>query len=83
MGWNNIDIINNTYYSSLVAKDFYFIHSYHAAPSNAQDIAATVHYGFDIVASIQKENIFATQFHPEKSQTSGLSILKTFFDINA
>ena len=42
-------------------------------------IAATVNYGFDVVASIQKENIFATQFHPEKSQKSGLELLKNYF----
>lgn len=83
MGWNNISIVNPTFYKENAAKDYYFIHSYHVVPEEKQDIAATVNYGFDVVASIQKENIFATQFHPEKSQTAGLSLLKTFFTKSA
>lgn len=83
MGWNNIDIKSDTYYKDCKTNDFYFIHSYHAVPERIEEIAATVNYGFDVVASIQKENIFATQFHPEKSQQAGLSILKKFFEINA
>lgn len=83
MGWNNIQISNDLYFKNLTTNDFYFIHSYHVVPSNIQDIAATVNYGFDVVACVQKDNIFATQFHPEKSQSAGLSILKTFFDLNA
>jgi glutamine amidotransferase len=83
MGWNNIQVLNDTYYKECQTNDFYFIHSYHVVPENEKDIATTVNYGFDVVASIQKDNIFATQFHPEKSQNAGLSLLKTFFEINA
>jgi glutamine amidotransferase len=83
MGWNNIQVLNDTYYKECKTDDFYFIHSYHVVPENKEDIATTVNYGFDVVASIQKDNIFATQFHPEKSQNAGLSLLKTFFEINA
>jgi glutamine amidotransferase len=83
MGWNNIHVLNNKYFNKLENSDFYFIHSYHVMTSNHKDIAATVNYGFDVVASIQKDNIFATQFHPEKSQVAGLSLLKSFFDLNA
>lgn len=83
MGWNNIQVLNGTYYKECKTNDFYFIHSYHVVPENKEDIATTVNYGFDVVASIQKGNIFATQFHPEKSQNAGLSLLKTFFEINA
>ncbi|PJJ10926.1 glutamine amidotransferase [Flavobacterium sp. 1] len=83
MGWNNIQVLNDTYYKDCQTDDFYFIHSYHVVPENKEDIATTVNYGFDVVASIQKDNIFATQFHPEKSQNAGLSLLKTFFEINA
>lgn len=83
MGWNNIQVINNKYYNNLDNCDFYFIHSYHVNPKNCLDIAATVNYGFDVVASVQKANIFATQFHPEKSQDAGLSLLRTFFELNA
>jgi glutamine amidotransferase len=83
MGWNNIKVLNNTYYKECKTDDFYFIHSYHVVPESKEDIATIVNYGFDVVASIQKDNIFATQFHPEKSQNAGLSLLKTFFEINA
>lgn len=83
MGWNNIKVVNNKYYNKIENTDFYFIHSYHVKTLNDNDIAATVNYGFEIVASIQKNNIFATQFHPEKSQFAGLSLLKNFFDLNA
>jgi glutamine amidotransferase len=83
MGWNNIKVINNKYFNNHENSDFYFIHSYHVMTKNVQDIAATVNYGFDVVASVQKNNIFATQFHPEKSQAAGLSLLKTFFELNA
>jgi glutamine amidotransferase len=83
MGWNNIDVLNDTYFNKLTSQDFYFIHSYHVEVSNIQHVAATVNYGQDVVASIQKDNIFATQFHPEKSQNNGLTLLKTFFEINA
>ena len=79
MGWNNITIVNNTFYKEIEKQDFYFIHSYYVKPEDKNVIAATVNYGSDITASIQKDNIFATQFHPEKSQSAGLSILKTFF----
>lgn len=83
MGWNDIKIVNPTFYEEGQPTDYYFIHSYHVVPDNKDDIAATVNYGFDVVASIQKDNIFATQFHPEKSQTAGLSLLKTFFTKSA
>jgi len=83
MGWNNLVVINNDYYDDLNGKDFYFIHSYHVLPKDSSVIAATVNYGFDIVASIQYQNIFATQFHPEKSQKVGLKLLETYFKQNA
>ena len=80
MGWNNIDIKKQGYFDNLQGKDFYFIHSYHFIPDNKDVIAATVEYGGELVAAVQKENIFATQFHPEKSQVAGLSLLKNYFD---
>ncbi|MDA9929488.1 imidazole glycerol phosphate synthase subunit HisH [Flavobacteriaceae bacterium] len=80
MGWNDIEVQNNEFYSKINNFDFYFIHSYHVLPTFKSEIAATVNYGIDIVASIHKDNIFATQFHPEKSQQSGLCLLKEFFE---
>lgn len=78
MGWNNIEVRNNTFFKGIQNNDFYFIHSYHFVPESTDIIAATVNYELEYVASIQQDNIFATQFHPEKSQNSGLTVLKSF-----
>jgi glutamine amidotransferase len=83
MGWNDITIVKDTFYKGIGDLDFYFIHSYHMVPQNKSVIAATVNYGGEVVASIQQENIFATQFHPEKSQVAGLTVLRSFFEQNA
>lgn len=80
MGWNNIKVQNKTYLKESNEKDFYFIHSYHFVPQETSVIAATVNYGCDLVAAVQQDNIFATQFHPEKSQQAGLELLKYFFE---
>ncbi len=80
MGWNNINVKIDRYFSNIPTNDFYFIHSYHLVPDDKGIIAATTDYGIEIVASVQQENIFATQFHPEKSQNAGLSLLKNFFN---
>jgi imidazole glycerol-phosphate synthase subunit HisH len=79
MGWNNITASQSGFCKSWNDKDFYFIHSYHVVPSEEKNIVATVDYGYKVVAAIEKENIFATQFHPEKSQEAGLELLRTFF----
>jgi len=83
MGWNELKVLNSTYHDKEGINDFYFIHSYHAVPDNDTVIASLVNYGFDVVASVQKDNIFATQFHPEKSQTAGLKLMNSFFNNNA
>ncbi len=81
VGWNNITLVNDSPLFKLVPQpnpDFYFVHSYHLKASNPQDIIATCDYGEIFVAAVQKENIFGTQFHPEKSQKNGVRILKNF-----
>jgi len=81
MGWNNISVTDKgTYFKDAAHKDFYFIHSYHFIPDDKNVIAATVNYGTDLVAAVQQDNIFATQFHPEKSQEAGLALLKSFLN---
>jgi glutamine amidotransferase len=57
---------------------FYFVHSYYVIPEGAQWISTFTTYGKPFVSSIWKENLFATQFHPEKSQQKGLRILENF-----
>jgi imidazole glycerol-phosphate synthase subunit HisH len=80
MGWNSLSIkrrppaLQNLPDGSHV----YFVHSFHVVPEDRSVIATTTDYGMEFVSSIWKDNILATQFHPEKSQTLGLSILKRF-----
>jgi glutamine amidotransferase len=60
------------------AADFYFVHSYRMLPHGLNGKAATCLYGAEFLAAYEQDNIFATQFHPEKSQTNGLMLLKNF-----
>ena len=83
IGWNNIDIKIPKYFDKLTDNNFYFVHSYFFNAKNISDVAATVSYGSDLVAVVQKNNVFGTQFHPEKSQTAGLQVLKNFIDFYA
>jgi len=57
---------------------FYFDHSYYVVPDDAHVVAATTDYGLDFASAVWKDNVFATQFHPEKSQAAGLRILENF-----
>ena len=59
---------------------FYFVHSYYASPRNQQDVAATTQYTVEFTSAAARDNIFATQFHPEKSQKAGLTLLKNFLE---
>lgn len=60
------------------AADFYFVHSYRMSPDGLSGLSTTCNYGDIFLASYEQENIFATQFHPEKSQTNGLLLLQNF-----
>lgn len=82
MGWNNVEAINSKYLNSQKKSDYYFIHSYHFVPKLNSVISGLVDYGEQYVASIEFQNIFATQFHPEKSQSEGLSLIQKFVSIN-
>jgi glutamine amidotransferase len=79
IGWNNLTVRNCSFYDGIKDYNFYFIHSYHVVPNDNQDIVATTEYGSEIIASVKHHNIFATQFHPEKSQDSGLKLLENYF----
>jgi glutamine amidotransferase len=80
MGWNSISIKRRAPALQDVPDNshVYFVHSYHVVPDDKNVIATTTSYGIEFVSSIWKDNIFAVQFHPEKSQALGLSILKRF-----
>ena len=82
IGWNALQLANNSSLFTGIENNasFYFVHSYHVVCENSEDIAATTEYGYEIVSSIRKNNIFATQFHPEKSHDAGLMLLKNFVE---
>ena len=78
MGWNYVEFINETSVPAVENNYFYFVNSYYAKPEEKQDIWATADYHGPFAAAICRKNIFATQFHVEKSGEAGLSLLKTF-----
>lgn len=80
MGWNTVEIEGEVpMLQGIVSGDFfYFVHSYYVVPEERQWISTLTNYGIPFVSSIRKENIFATQFHPEKSQQKGLRMLENF-----
>jgi imidazole glycerol-phosphate synthase subunit HisH len=82
MGWNNVEVVQSgpIFDAIPTGSYFYFVHSYY--PDPAEDVAATVtEYGARFVSSIRKDNVFASQFHPEKSQRIGLQLLKNFVNL--
>ena len=85
MGWNSVDIVKPGKIFDGVPKGsyFYFVHSYYPAPVEEDVTATFTEYGVRFTSSIQKENIFASQFHPEKSQGIGLKVLRNFVSLCA
>ena len=83
IGWNQINIVKD----SKIYKDIennshmYFVHSYEFLPNDKNVISATTDYSSNIVCSVEKENIFGTQFHPEKSDKIGLKIIDNFINL--
>jgi glutamine amidotransferase len=80
MGWNTLDILRpSPLLRGLDARSHaYFVHSYHVVPTDPSVIASTSSYGIPLVSSIWRDNVVACQFHPEKSQQVGLTILRNF-----
>lgn len=82
MGWNKLKICNNSpILEGIDGEFFYFVHSYHVVPDDESIIAGVCEYGGKIVASLSQNNLFSTQFHPEKSGMAGLKILKNFTNL--
>jgi glutamine amidotransferase len=83
IGWNELNIVK----ASKIFKDIenkshmYFVHSYEFIPKDKNVISATIDYSSNIVCSVEKENIFGTQFHPEKSDKEGLKIIDNFLNL--
>lgn len=84
MGWNQIDLHGEGHPVLEAAGGagawFYFVHSYHAVPDDPAIVAASCSYGpNEVTAAVARDNVFATQFHPEKSQRTGAALLRAFF----
>jgi len=79
MGWNQVMQKQHPLWEGIAQNSrFYFVHSYYVKPTNEQDSIATTQYPNEFTSALAQDNIFAVQFHPEKSQTVGLQLLKNF-----
>ena len=80
IGFNEAVSHKDSFFSSELNTDFYFVHSYHFVPKNEDHIISSSSYGHEFISGIQNNNIIGTQFHPEKSQSNGLAFLKKFLE---
>jgi len=83
IGWNQINIIKESKIFKNIENNshMYFVHSYEFIPNDKSVISATTNYSSNIVCSVEKENLFGTQFHPEKSDKIGLKIIENFINL--
>ena len=82
MGWNTVRQNGHALWKNIPDNSaFYFVHSYYASADNASDIAGITEYGsFEFVSAVARKNLFAAQFHPERSGETGLQLLKNFLE---
>jgi glutamine amidotransferase len=80
MGWNRVRQATShpMWHGIADGAYFYFVHSYYAAPESPLDVAGTTDYGGEFACAVARDNIFATQFHPEKSAAAGLQLYRNF-----
>ena len=83
IGWNQLKIVKESKIFKGIENNshMYFVHSYEIIPEDKSVVSATTHYSSSIVCSVEKENIFGTQFHPEKSDQLGLRIINNFINL--
>jgi len=83
IGWNQINIVKESKIFKNIENNshMYFVHSYEFIPNDKNVISATTDYSSNIVCSVEKENLFGTQFHPEKSDKTGLQIIENFINL--
>lgn len=83
MGWNSLHIKENSKLFQGISQDayVYFVHSYYLQAARQEDVAAITEYSTRIHAAVERDQIFACQFHPEKSSSTGLKILKNFISL--
>ena len=83
MGWNDVKPkAEDTLFRGLENPRYYFLHSYHMVPQRLEDTLATSNYGFEFVSVVRRDNVFGTQFHPEKSHEWGGKLLKNFAELS-
>lgn len=82
IGWNTLKVANESPLFSDVSEDnsFYFVHSYHVVCNDNKDVSTMTEFDYEFVSAIQNENIYGTQFHPEKSHKRGMQILRNFVE---
>lgn len=79
MGWNTVSQEPHPLWTGIANQTrFYFVHSYHVHAADEAQVKGRCHYGVDFAAAVGQDNVFAVQFHPEKSHNAGLSLLKNF-----
>ena len=82
MGWNTLSHSDHPLFKGIPQdKSFYFVHSYYVSPSDSADIIGTSEYGISFTSAVARDNVMATQFHPEKSGEWGLKVLKNFIEL--
>jgi glutamine amidotransferase len=83
IGWNQVNIVKKSKIFNNIKSNshLYFVHSYEFIPEDKDVITGTTEYSSNIVCSVEKENIFGTQFHPEKSDQEGLKIIENFINL--
>ena len=84
IGWNQLEIVNSKcpLYRGIAPGSYvYFVHSFYPQPVDESIVATRTEYGGEFASSVWRDNVFATQFHPEKSQKVGLQLLKNFTDL--
>lgn len=85
MGWNQVQPVQNSPLLRGIEPGAYayFVHSYYCVPAHPTDLLLTANYGFPFAAGVQHNNIYGVQFHPEKSQQTGLTLLTNFLEMTA
>jgi glutamine amidotransferase len=82
MGWNDVrPASSGTLFRGIEAPRYYFLHTYYFAADRPADVLATANYGSDFAAAVARENVFGTQFHPEKSHQWGIDLLRNFSEL--
>jgi glutamine amidotransferase len=83
MGWNELKVenVSNVFKDVINNNHAYFIHSYEFIPEDKKNVSITANYGKDVMAAVSLNNIYGSQFHPEKSQNTGLKILTNFLNL--